>query len=63
MKPFHPWRGKLPKRPPPNSLPTSFGDPQMTATANTLRDLAIRAAAFVLLTMASTAVLALPYLG
>lgn len=35
----------------------------MTATANTLRDLAIRAAAFVLLTMASTAVLALPYLG
>ncbi len=35
----------------------------MTGTANTLSDLAIRAAAFILLTMATTAVLALPYLG
>jgi hypothetical protein len=31
--------------------------------ANTLRDLAIRAVAFIVLTVASTAVLALPYLG
>jgi hypothetical protein len=35
----------------------------MTASANTLRDLAIRTVAFIGLTVASTAVLALPYLG
>jgi hypothetical protein len=35
----------------------------VTASANTLRDLMLRTVAFIGLTMASTAVLALPYLG